>query len=159
MSLGCTEDAEKHLVHYLQKEVKAADLSAERVPDKENHTLQILIPPFDDLCAARGGKVSNGDFAMGYVESPTGITSAHLTQMERAAAESVAAMVRLGSNWVGNVTLACSVFATKFSEVVSSTATKRTATVKTVQGLEAEVGEIRDKLKVAEKRLSNASYK
>ena len=96
---------------------------------------------------------------MGYMESPTGIAPAHVTLMERAAAESVDAMLKLGKKWVDDVTQAGATFVNRFSEAVSGAATKRVTIAKSVETLQRTRDELTEQLSQAESKLSAATAK
>ena len=83
-TLSGTNGLRRHFTKSVRANLDVRELCAECLTDSDNsNTLQISLLQFDNLCAAQGGKTSNGDSAMGYLDSPTGIASAHITQMER----------------------------------------------------------------------------
>ena len=157
MTLSGTNGLGRHFTKFVRDKVDVKDLCAERLTASENgNTLQISLPQFDNLRAARGGKISNGDFAMGYSDSPTGVAPAHVTLMERAAAESVDAMLDLRAKWVTDVAQAGAAFVKKFNDIVSGAATQRVSVAKSVETLQRTRDDLAAQLSTAETRLSAA---
>ena len=158
MTLSGTNGLGRHFTKFVRDKVDVNDLCAERLTTSENgNTLQISLPQFDNLRAARGGKISNGDFAMGYSDSPTGVAPAHVTLMEHAAAESVDAMLDLGAKWVTDVAQAGAAFVKKFNDIVSGATTQRVSVAKSVETLQRTRDDLAAQLSTAETRPSAAT--
>ena len=96
---------------------------------------------------------------MGYLESPTSVTSAHVTLMERAAAESVEAILELGTKWANDLAQAGATFVKKFNEVVSGAATQRVNLAKSVELLQKTRDDLSEQLGKAEVKLTAATTK